>query len=70
MSDNKCFRHFKALMRKNFILWYRMPACSAFELLAPIIMMIALTIIRMQIPVLSTDQAGMFKKKWVVYLGA
>ena len=70
MSDNKCFRHFKALMRKNAILWWRMPACSAFELLAPIVMMVILTVIRMQIPILNTDEAGMYKKKWTVYLGA
>lgn len=55
----KCGRHFNALMRKNMIIWMRSPACSAFELLAPIILMVALTIIRMQVPVALTDQKGM-----------
>lgn len=54
-----CGRHFNALMRKNMIIWIRSPACSAFELLAPIILMVALTIIRMQVPVALTDQKGM-----------
>ena len=54
-----CSRHFNALMRKNMIIWWRSPMCSAFELLAPIILMVALTIIRMQVPVTLTDQAGM-----------
>ena len=52
-------RHFNALMRKNMIIWIRSPACSAFELLAPVILMVALTIIRMQVPVTLTDQKGM-----------
>ena len=46
-------------MRKNMIIWIRSPACSLFELLAPIILMVALTIIRMQVPVTLTDQKGM-----------
>ena len=50
-----CFRHFWALSRKNAILWYRAPCCSAFEVLAPVILMIILTIIRMQIPTTETD---------------
>ena len=54
-----CARHFNALMRKNMIIWIRSPACSLFELLAPIILMVALTIIRMQVPVTLTDQHGM-----------
>ena len=56
-------------MRKNFLLWWRMPACSAFELLAPIVMMVILTVIRMQVPVVPTDTAGMLKKNLPVYLG-
>ena len=45
MAKN-CYRHFKALMRKNFINWWRTPGCTIFELLAPIILMVALTLIR------------------------
>ena len=69
MAQNNCWRHFWALMRKNFILWYRTPGCSTFEVLAPVVMMIALTIIRMQIPTSPVDQEGMFKKKYIVYPG-
>ena len=46
----KCFRHFKALMRKNLILWWRTPGCSAFEIIAPILLMAALWAIRLQVP--------------------
>ena len=69
MGKNNCCRHFKALMRKNFILWYRSPGCSTFEILAPVFMMIALTLIRLQVPTTPVDQEGMFKKKYFVYPG-
>ena len=65
----KCTRHFKALMKKNFILWWRTPACSAAELLIPILMMVVLTIIRLQVPKLDVDQEGMLDKKKVSMLG-
>ena len=65
----KCTRHFNALMRKNFILWWRMPGCAAFELLAPIVLMIVLTIIRNKVPTVPTDQAGMLSKKAPVMPG-
>ena len=55
MRGEKCFRHFKALMRKNFILWWRTPGCSIFEILAPVILMVILDIIRRQIPTTNTD---------------
>jgi ATP-binding cassette subfamily A (ABC1) protein 3 len=65
----KCFRHFKALTRKNWLLWKRNWGCSGFELLAPCILMIGLTIIRMQIPTTHVDQAGMLEKKFPAYIG-
>ena len=65
----KCWRHTKALIRKNFINWFRSPGCSTFEILAPILLMVALVVIRMQIPVTYTDQAGMFNKKYVAMPG-
>ena len=55
----KCNRHFCALTRKNWLLWKRNWGCSAFEFLAPVILMIFLTIIRLQVPVTKVDQAGM-----------
>ena len=57
-----CFRHFKALLKKNALLWVRTPACSAFEILAPVIMMIALWVIRLQVPTTSVDSEGMLGK--------
>ena len=66
----ECTRHFLALMRKNGIIWIRNPGCSSFEILAPIVLMVVLTIIRMQVPVTSTDQAGMLQKKYPAFLGA
>lgn len=65
----KSFRHFRALMRKNFILWYRTPFCAVFEILAPVVLMIALVVMRSYVPTSSTDQAGMLKKKLPSYPG-
>lgn len=70
MGKHKSFRHFKALTRKNFILWWRSPLCSLFEIVAPIILMVALTVIRMQVPTTKVDQEGMLKKKFAVFPGA
>ena len=66
----KCFRHFKALMRKNWIVWYRNPGCASFEILAPLVLMVVLWIIRLQVPVTATDKNGILNKKFPVYLGA
>jgi len=65
----KCFRHFKALMRKNFILWYRTPLCSAFEIIIPVLLMCGLNWIRVKVPTTSVDQAGMLKKNGFAGLG-
>ena len=65
----KCFRHFKALMRKNAILWWRTPGCSAFEIIAPIILMAALWIIRLQVPTTEVDQVSMLKKQGISTIG-
>jgi hypothetical protein len=40
------FRHFKALMRKNWINWKRTPIGSAVEMLTPALLMILLVIAR------------------------
>ena len=65
----KCCRHLKALTRKNFYIWSRTWGCSSFEIIAPMVLMIALSIIRAQVPVTYTDQAGMLNKKYVVMPG-
>jgi len=46
----KCLRHFKALIRKNALIWKRNWGCSSFEIIAPIILMVGLCIIRTQVP--------------------
>ena len=51
----KCVRHFKALTRKNTLIWTRNWGCSSFEIIAPIILMAALCIIRTQVPVTHVD---------------
>ena len=63
----KCWRHCNALMRKNFIVWMRTPACSCFEILAPVVLMAVLWIIRVQVPTTSVDASGLFAKKYPVY---
>ena len=64
-----CIRHFKALMRKNFILWWRTPGCSLFEILAPILLMAVLWAIRVQVPTTDVNKEGMFSKKYLTYPG-
>ena len=59
----KCFRHFKALMRKNLMVWVRSWGCSTFEIIAPIILMVALCVFRTKVPVTPVDQVGMLGKK-------
>ena len=65
----KCFRHFNALMRKNFILWYRSPVCAIFEVVIPIILMAGLWGIRHKVPSYSVTQAGMLEKKYPTFPG-
>ena len=65
----KCTRHLCALTRKNFYIWTRTWGCSAFELIAPLVLMIVLSVIRAQIGVTHTDQSGMLEKKLPVMPG-
>ena len=64
-----CWRHFKALTKKNAILWYRRPGCAACEILAPVLLMAILCIMRIVVPVAHTDQSGMLAKNTVVFPG-
>ena len=68
MSFN-CLRHFKALLKKNVLLWARTPCCSMFEILAPVVLMIVLWVIRLQVPTTAVDAEGMLDKKLTVYPG-
>jgi hypothetical protein len=51
----KIKRHLGALSRKNFINWKRSPVCSTFEIICPVILMIALVYIRTLIPIKNLD---------------
>ena len=48
-------RHFKALMRKNFINWKRTPFGSAVELCLPSLLVIILVVLRQAIKPINID---------------
>ena len=54
-------RHFRALMKKNFIIWRRKPICSACELLFPPVIMLILAATRWLIPMEKTDLSSLEK---------
>ena len=62
-------RHFKALTRKNMILWYRTPWFSALEIIMPMVLMIVMCIIRAKVPFTFVDEEGMLQKKAFAYPG-
>ena len=67
---SKCwFRHFNALVRKNFIIWKRTPGCSSFEVIAPLILMTLLALLRMGVPSTFVDQDAMLEKKFPSWYG-
>lgn len=63
MSLNKSWRHYKALNRKNWILYIRRPACSITELIIPIAVMLLLTWFRTKVPLQHTDSQALQKYK-------
>lgn len=60
---SKICRHFKALHRKNFILWKRSLVCGAFEFILPCALMAILVWIRTMINIKQTDLKGLEKYK-------
>ena len=65
----KCWRHFKALSKKNAIVWYRTPFCAIIELIAPALLMLILCVLRKHVPSTPTDAEGMLAKKGPVMPG-
>ena len=63
MTGSKCMRHFKALTRKNLILYIRSPLCSIVEILIPIVLMALLTWFRIKVPLQKTDLESLQKYK-------
>lgn len=66
-SSPRCMRHFKALMRKNFILWYRTPCRSISTLVCPVILMVALAVIRHFVPYFTVDGQGLLNYQYFNY---
>jgi K+-transporting ATPase A subunit len=63
----KNLRHFKALMRKNFINWKRTPVGTTLEILLPICLMIALAIARQRIQPQIVDDLSLFSLRHPLY---
>ena len=66
---SKCCRHFNALNKKNYIIWYRSPICSVFEVLLPIALMGLIWWIRTKVEIKQTDLSSLEKYKHPVYPG-
>ena len=49
------FRHFKALLRKNTIVWKRNICCSLCELMCPVFLMLIIVFIRIRITATTSD---------------
>ena len=62
-----CCRHFKALLKKNFIVWYRRPVFALCELILPAIMMAILCIIRVYVPSVTTNAENMLSSNLVAF---
>lgn len=65
--NKQTFVHFKALMRKNWIVWKRNPTSSFIQLITPALLMLFLVWFRTKfIPVTITGQ-GIEKLKHPIY---
>lgn len=65
----KFCRHFKALNRKNLILWRRTPTCAVFEILLPAALMCLMVWLRTKVQVKHTDLTALEKYKHPVFPG-
>ena len=63
MAKGNSWRHFKALGRKNFIVYKRSPLCAVLELLIPIGVMAFMCWIRSIVPIKKTDLVTLQKYK-------
>ena len=62
-GNSKCMRHFRALTRKNLILYKRSPMCSVVELVIPVVLMLLLAWFRNKVPLQKTDLEALQKYK-------
>lgn len=60
-------RHFKALMRKNFINYKRTPTGSAMEFLAPVFIMLVLSLMRAVVAPFSIQDFDIYQLKKPFY---
>ena len=65
----KFCRHFKALVRKNWIVQVRNPICSIFELVLPVGLMLILWWLRTLIHLKKVDQTHLQQYKHSVFAG-
>jgi len=64
---SKICRHFKALSRKNAILWRRNLTCGVFELILPAALMCLIVWMRTKVNIKHVDLAGLEKYKHPIY---
>lgn len=60
-------RHYRALMKKNFINWKRTPCGSICEILCPILLMLILVYARSQINPVSNDDWSLYSLRRPYY---
>ena len=65
----KICRHFKALNRKNLILYKRTPSCAIFEILLPAALMCIMVWLRTMVHVKHTDLTSLAKYRHPVFPG-
>lgn len=60
-------RHYKALMRKNWILWKRSWISSCCELLCPVALMAILTLARLAVSITPTPSISLINNTTIFY---
>ena len=65
----KLCRHFKALNRKNFIVYRRTPICALFEIILPVGLMCLMVWLRTLVHIKETDKTSLEKYKHPVFPG-
>jgi len=68
-QGSRCCRHFKALSRKNLMIWRRSPLCAVFELLLPCALISIIVWLRTKVEIKHTDLQSLEKYKHPVFPG-
>mmetsp|Transcript_12838 Transcript_12838/g.16471 ORF Transcript_12838/g.16471 Transcript_12838/m.16471 type:complete len:91 (+) Transcript_12838:117-389(+) len=64
---SQTWRHFKALNRKNAIVWKRSPLCTIFQILFPVALMAFMCWARSEVRIKHTDLVSLGKYKHPVF---